>query len=128
MVAWSVNWGFPLTARVTVNVPASTAGIVSVVPAGESTVSVAEGTATSTVVYSAAATDISGGTVTYALTGADAASFSINSSTGKITGQLTGQSRGTYSVIVSASDGKARASTTFSMSRPLRTMSAAESR
>src|SRR5262249_58430449 len=49
------------------------------------TATVAEGTSTSTVVYTASATDPAGGTVTYALTGADAAAFTINSSTGAVT-------------------------------------------
>ena len=45
--------------------------------------SVTEGAAAGTTVYTAAATDVAGGTVTYSLSGADAASFSINSSHGR---------------------------------------------
>ncbi|AQR66388.1 hypothetical protein BXU06_16045 [Aquaspirillum sp. LM1] len=46
--------------------------------------SVAENTATSTVVYTATATDPEGDALTYALTGTDAASFSINATTGQV--------------------------------------------
>src|SRR5437762_4745347 len=49
------------------------------------TASVVEGTSTATVVYTAAATDVAGGTVTYSLTGADAAAFNINGATGAVT-------------------------------------------
>ena len=48
-------------------------------------VSVAENAATSTVVYTATATDPETGTVTYSLSGTDASAFSIGSSTGVVT-------------------------------------------
>src|SRR4029077_12877284 len=47
-------------------------------------VSVPEGTSTATVVYTAAATDIQGGAVSFSLGGADAAAFTINSATGAV--------------------------------------------
>src|SRR4029079_18991760 len=64
-----------------------TIGVTDVAPtiSSGSAVSVAEGTATTTVVYTAAATDVNGGAVTYALTGADAGAFTINSATGAVT-------------------------------------------
>ena len=62
----------------TITKPPGTGGMVT-------TATVAEGTSTATVVYTAAATDVNGGTVTYSLTGADAASFNINASTGAVT-------------------------------------------
>src|SRR6185295_18568638 len=46
---------------------------------------VTEGAAAGTTVYTAAASDVAGGTVSYSLSGADAASFTINSSTGVVT-------------------------------------------
>src|SRR4029077_4894466 len=47
--------------------------------------SVNEGVAAGSTVCTAGAADPAGGTVTYALTGADAAAFTINSSTGAVT-------------------------------------------
>src|SRR6185369_5962088 len=47
--------------------------------------SVAEGAAAGTAVYTASAGDVAGGTVSYALSGTDAAAFSVNSSTGVVT-------------------------------------------
>src|SRR6185369_11714551 len=69
-------------------------------------VAVVEGTATSTVVYTAAATDPVGGTVTYSLTGADAAAFTINSSTGAVTFNASPdfETQSSYSFSVKASD------------------------
>ncbi|MBI3228858.1 MAG: cadherin repeat domain-containing protein, partial [Burkholderiales bacterium] len=50
------------------------------------TASVVEGTPTSTVVYTATATDVDAGTtLTYSLSGTDAAAFDINASTGAVT-------------------------------------------
>src|SRR5678809_287830 len=70
------------------------------------TATVAEGTSTATVVYTAAATDVNGGTVTYSLTGADAASFNINSSTGAVTFVASPdyETKTSYSINVKASD------------------------
>src|SRR4029078_2535055 len=66
---------------------ALTVNVTDVAPAISSatTVTVAEGTATTTVVYTAAAADVSGGGVSYALTGADAGAFTIDSATGAVT-------------------------------------------
>jgi T1SS-143 domain-containing protein len=49
------------------------------------TASVAENVATSTVVYTATATDVDGPALTYSLSGVDAGLFNINSSTGAVT-------------------------------------------
>ncbi|MEK0196327.1 VCBS domain-containing protein, partial [Microcoleus anatoxicus] len=49
------------------------------------TASVAENVSTSTAVYTAAATDPENTSIIYSLTGADAALFNINSSTGAVT-------------------------------------------
>src|SRR3954462_2972444 len=49
------------------------------------TAAVNEGVAAGSAVYTAVAADPAGGTVTYALTGTDAAAFTINASTGIVT-------------------------------------------
>src|SRR6185369_5255496 len=50
-----------------------------------STASINEGAAANSTVYTAVASDVAGGAVTYSLTGGDSAAFSINSSTGVVT-------------------------------------------
>ena len=69
--------------------------------------SVTEGAAAGTTVYTAAATDVAGGTVTYSLSGSDAASFTINASTGVVTINATPdfEAKSSYSFNVVASDG-----------------------
>src|SRR6185295_7074926 len=69
--------------------------------------SVTEGAAAGTTVYTAAASDVAGGTVSYSLSGADAASFSINSATGVVTINAVPnyESKSSYSINVVASDG-----------------------
>jgi len=68
--------------------------------------SVAENAATSTVVYTAAATDAESDTLTYALTGTDAASFSIDASTGqvKLLTPADFEVKSSYSITVNAKD------------------------
>src|SRR5260370_5890702 len=70
------------------------------------TATVAEGTSTATVVYTASATDPAGGTVSYALTGADAGAFTINSATGAVTFNAVPdyETKSSYSINVKASD------------------------
>ena len=70
-------------------------------------VSVPEGTASSTVVYTAAATDVQGGAVTFNLTGADAAAFTINGATGAVTFNAAPdfETKSSYTFNVVASDG-----------------------
>ena len=72
-----------------------------------STGSVTEGATAGTTVYTAAATDPAGGTVTYSLTGTDASAFTINSSTGAVTINATPnfETKSSYSFNVVASDG-----------------------
>ena len=87
---------------------AVTVSVTDVAPTitSSTTVTVPEGTATSTVVYTATATDPAGGTVTYSLTGADAAAFTINSSTGAVTFNASPdfETKSSYSFNVKASD------------------------
>ncbi len=68
--------------------------------------SVAENAATSTVVYTAAATDADNDSITYSLTGTDAASFSIDGSTGAVTLQNSAnyEVKNSYSITVNATD------------------------
>src|SRR6185369_7368114 len=47
--------------------------------------SVAEGAAANTAVYTAVASDVAGGTVTYSLSGTDAGAFTIDPSSGVVT-------------------------------------------
>ncbi|MDX6585328.1 MAG: hypothetical protein QOI10_4512, partial [Solirubrobacterales bacterium] len=70
-------------------------------------VSVPEGTASSTVVYTAAATDVQGGGVTFSLSGADAAAFTIDNSTGAVTFNASPdfETKSSYTFNVVASDG-----------------------
>jgi T1SS-143 domain-containing protein len=76
-------------------------------------VSIAEGTSAATTVYTAAAADPAGGTVTYALTGADAAAFTINSSTGEVhfNAAPNFEAKSSYSFNVQASDPSNQSST-----------------
>src|SRR6185369_15630197 len=69
------------------NTQAVTVNVTDVAPTitSATSVSVAEGTGTSTVVYTAAATDVAGGAITYSLSGADAAAFTIDPATGAVT-------------------------------------------
>ncbi len=71
-----------------------------------STASVNEGVAAGTAVYTAMAADPAGGTVTYALSGADASAFTINSSTGVVTINATPdfETKSTYNFTVKAAD------------------------
>src|SRR6185503_18342015 len=68
------------------NTQAVTVSVSDVAPSISSatSVTIAEGTGAGTTVYTAAATDPSGGTVTFSLSGADAAAFSIDASTGAV--------------------------------------------
>ncbi len=71
------------------------------------TATVAENVATSTVIYTAAATDPdAGSTVTFSLTGADAALFTINPTTGVVTlnSSPNFEARPSYSINVVATD------------------------
>src|SRR5207253_1273869 len=90
------------------NVQAVTINVTDVAPTitSATTATVAEGISTATVVYTAAATDPAGGTVTYALTGADAASFNINSATRSATllPSPDFETKTSYSINVKASD------------------------
>ena len=73
-----------------------------------STGSVAENASTSTVVYTAAATDVDAGTtLVYSLSGTDSALFNINSSTGAVTLKASAnyEAKSSYSINVVASDG-----------------------
>src|SRR5258708_4284250 len=65
---------------------AVTVSVTDVAPAitSATSVTVAEGTSAATVVYTAAATDVQGGAVSFSLTGADAAAFTINRATGAV--------------------------------------------
>jgi len=88
---------------------AVTVAVTDIAPAITSgtSVSVPEGIATSTVVYTAAATDVQGGTVTFSLGGADAAAFTINGATGAVTFNASPdfETKSAYSFNVVASDG-----------------------
>ena len=86
---------------VTINVTDVAPGITSA-----TTATVVEGIPAATVVYTASATDPAGGTVTYALTGADAGAFTINSSTGAVTFNSSPdfETKSSYSFDVKASD------------------------
>ena len=70
------------------------------------TASVNEGVAAGTAVYTAVAADPAGGTVTYSLSGPDAASFTINSTTGVVTinNSPDFETKSSYSFSVKASD------------------------
>src|SRR5207237_3508227 len=88
---------------------AVTVSVTDVAPAitSATTVSVPEGTSTATVVYTAAATDVQGGAVSFSLSGADAAAFTINGATGAVTFNASPdfETKSSYSFNVVASDG-----------------------
>ena len=69
--------------------------------------SVTEGVAAGSTVYTAAASDVAGGTVTYSLSGTDASAFTINAGTGVVTINAIPnyESKSGYSINVVASDG-----------------------
>ncbi len=88
---------------------AVTVGVSDVAPSitSSTSVTVPEGTSTATVVYTAAATDVQGGAVTFSLTGADAAAFTINGATGAVTFNASPdfETKSSYSFNIVASDG-----------------------
>src|SRR5213075_2168072 len=88
---------------------AVTVSITDVAPSitSATSVSVPEGTSTATVIYSAAATDVQGGAVSFSLGGADAAAFTINAATGAVTFNASPdyETKSAYSFNVVASDG-----------------------
>src|SRR5258706_9118503 len=77
------------------------------------TASINEGAAANSAVYTAVASDVAGGTVTYSLTGTDATLFSIDSSTGvvKINAIPDYETKSSYSFDVKASDASGAFST-----------------
>ncbi len=70
----------PATVSITVN-PLNDAPVIT----SPAAVSVAENIATTTVVYTATATDVDSPTITYSLSGTDASKFEINAGTGAVT-------------------------------------------
>src|SRR5258706_7203182 len=80
--------------------------------------SVAEGAAAGTTVYTAAASDVAGGTVSYSLSGTDAAAFSIDASTGVVTINAIPdyETKNSYSFSVVASDGTLNSSRAVTVS------------
>ena len=85
----------------------TTGDTISPVFSSGATGSVDENAATSTVVYTAAATDAGGSTITYSLGGTDASQLSINSATGAVTLKASAdyETKSSYSFDVVASDG-----------------------
>jgi large repetitive protein len=77
------------------------------------TASVNEGVAANTVVYTAAAADPGGGTVTYALSGTDAAAFTLDPTTHavSINGVPDFETKNSYSFNITASDPSGQSST-----------------
>ncbi len=77
--------------------------------------SVPEGTSTGAVVYTAMATDPGGGAVTFSLSGADAAAFTIDPTTGAVRFSAVPdfETKSSYSFAVLAHDGSGGSSTTF---------------
>ncbi|PYF83297.1 VCBS repeat-containing protein/autotransporter-associated beta strand protein [Marinomonas alcarazii] len=71
-----------------------------------STGSVNENAATSTVIYTATATDVDNGSLTYSLSGTDAALLNINATTGEVTLKASAnyQAKSSYSFTVTATD------------------------
>src|SRR5476651_2656196 len=71
------------------------------------TATVVEGTSIATPVFTATATDVTGTTLTYSLSGTDASLFNINSATGAVTLKSVAdyQTKTSYSISVTASDG-----------------------
>src|SRR5204863_5053719 len=88
---------------------AVTVSVTDVAPSitSATSVSVPEGTSTATVIYSAAATDVQGGAVSFSLGGADAAAFTINAATGAVSFNASPdyETKSAYSFSVVASDG-----------------------
>jgi hypothetical protein len=99
---------------------AVTVSISDVAPAISSatSVTVGEGTSTATVVYTAAATDVQGGAVSFALTGADAAAFTIDNTTGAVTfiASPDFETQASYTFNVVASDGTLNSSQAVTVS------------
>src|SRR6185503_16565924 len=75
-------------------------------------VSVAEGTSTATVVYTATATDVDSPALTYSLSGTDSGAFSVDSTTGQVRFNSSPdfETKSSYSFNVVASDGSLSAS------------------
>jgi len=90
------------------NTEAVTIGVTDLAPviSSPNSGSVTENSAANTLVYTAAAADPAGGTVTYSLTGTDAAAFTINASTGAVTINAVPdfETKSSYSFNVKASD------------------------
>ncbi len=105
------SYGFNVVASdgTTTSAQAVTVGVTDVAPAITSgtSVSVPEGLSTATVVYTAAANDVQGGGVTFGLTGADAAAFTIDPATGAVTFNASPdyETKSSYTFNVVASDG-----------------------
>ena len=94
--------------RVSGSVPSISIDTVAPVISSGATGSVAENEASSTVIYSAAASDADAvGTLSYSLTGADSGLLEINASTGAVTLKASAdyESQASYSFNVVASDG-----------------------
>jgi len=79
--------------------------VAPIITSGSNT-SIAENSATATVVYKATATDANNDTITYSLSGTDAAKFNINSSTGDVTLKAVPnyELQSTYNITVKATD------------------------
>ena len=95
-----------LTASQTVTVTVTPVNDAPVITSG-ATATVAENAAVSTVVYTAAATDVDAGdTRTFSLSGADAAAFNIDSATGAVTLKASAdfEAKSTYNINVVATD------------------------
>jgi Cadherin domain len=88
---------------------AVTVAVTDVAPTitSSASVTVVEGTPITTPVFTATATDVVGSTVTYSLSGTDAAQFNINAATGVVTLKAIPnyQTKSSYSINVIASDG-----------------------
>ncbi len=91
------------------NTQAVTVSVTDLAPTitSATSVTVAENTSTSTVVYTAVATDVQGGAVSFSLSGADAAAFTINPATGAVTFNASPdfETKASYTFNVVASDG-----------------------
>src|SRR5258708_12365507 len=81
-------------------------------------VSVPECTSTAAVVYTAAGNDVGGGAVTFSLSGADAAAFTINPATGAVSFNASPdyETKSSYTFTVAASDGTLSSSQTVTLS------------
>jgi hypothetical protein len=102
------------------NIQAVTLNVTDVAPTVTSatSVSVPNGTSTATVFYTAAGTDAGGGTVTFSLSGADAAAFTIDNVTGAVTFNAVPDAavKSSYAFNVVASDGTLTSSQAVSIS------------